>query len=764
MDNPYHGDPTISGSSLVPKLEIIQGDGAGKSFNLKFKTRIGRETDNDIIVTDPKTSRYHCQITFEDGKWMLTDLGSANGTVLNGMPVSVPQSLGHGSQIALGETILVFKDPMDEGELPIDPSTTIIGGPIPPKRRVDSAQTDGMPSRFAWIAGGLILILILAVAGIILWINSNSTPSDNQPSAGLEVITPIRTTPEPDANVLLKFEDDFSDSNSGWDDAFGKYYTKQYGNNQYHIEITTNNLVVWGLANRNAADFEVEVEATHQTVDVGVTYGLIFRYVDHDNYYRFDVSDDGFFLLSKFQEGVWETLIDWTGSSAINTGQVANVLKIIARGPEILLYANGQELTSITDNSFAQGNFGFFASTFETSHIWVSFDNLKLWAPEAQQIAIIPTPTPTTLPFISEAGMLQAESPVVQAEETVAVETPTEASEEISAVTPESPVEAAGTPEAEAFAEGTPEIEVEATATVVPAILPDFVTRDQPLARGQRALPGKIIYPQYDSNRGTYDIYRAATDGSDRELLVADASQVSANLVGDQIAYRSWKSDERGLITRVIGQTDHWRFVSFFEAAAPVFSPDQQFFVFHSRQGGEVPAIYRTFGADHEVLRREGAPIQGEMATFAPDGRLVYKGCTGGNCGLLISNLDGSFPQQLTTYANDTVPSVSPDGSTIAFMSDRDGNWEIYTIDINGENLRRMTNEPGSDGLPAWSPDGKQIAFASNREGTWSIWTMTANGERKHPLFKLDASVDGVAQVDAAHAYGWLEERLAWTP
>jgi hypothetical protein len=65
----------------------------------------------------------------------------------------------------------------------------------------------------------------------------------------------------------------------------------------------------------------------------------------------------------------------------------------------------------------------------------------------------------------------------------------------------------------------------------------------------------------------------------------------------------------------------------------------------------------------------------------------------------------------------------------IAFASNRDGgNPEIYTMNADGTQLDRLTNNPQSDLQPAWSPDGRRIAFTSTRHGNDEIYTMTPNG------------------------------------
>ena len=72
----------------------------------------------------------------------------------------------------------------------------------------------------------------------------------------------------------------------------------------------------------------------------------------------------------------------------------------------------------------------------------------------------------------------------------------------------------------------------------------------------------------------------------------------------------------------------------------------------------------------------------------------------------------------------------------IAFQSNRDGNFEIYTMDARGADQRRLTRNPSNDIAPAWSPDGSRIAFASDRDGTWDIYSMRADGSDLKQLTK----------------------------
>ncbi|MBM3818897.1 MAG: hypothetical protein FJW14_07770 [Acidimicrobiia bacterium] len=74
------------------------------------------------------------------------------------------------------------------------------------------------------------------------------------------------------------------------------------------------------------------------------------------------------------------------------------------------------------------------------------------------------------------------------------------------------------------------------------------------------------------------------------------------------------------------------------------------------------------------------------------------------------------------------LPVFSPDGTRMAFMSNRDGNPEIYAMNVDGSGVRRITNHPAGDSSPTWSPTGTQIAFTSDRSGTPQIYIVGADG------------------------------------
>jgi hypothetical protein len=112
--------------------------------------------------------------------------------------------------------------------------------------------------------------------------------------------------------------------------------------------------------------------------------------------------------------------------------------------------------------------------------------------------------------------------------------------------------------------------------------------------------------------------------------------------------------------------------------------------------------------------------------SWSPDGKkIAFDSLRDGNYEIYVMNVDGSGIKRLTNSpAHDGVPSWSPDGKKIAFSSDRDGNDEIYVMNADGSDQKRLTNNPAVDGCPSWSPDGKKLAFVLLRDDNPEIYIM----------------------------------------
>ena len=99
------------------------------------------------------------------------------------------------------------------------------------------------------------------------------------------------------------------------------------------------------------------------------------------------------------------------------------------------------------------------------------------------------------------------------------------------------------------------------------------------------------------------------------------------------------------------------------------------------------------------------------------------------NLEIYVMNADGTGVTRVTSdTAQDDEPAWSPDGTRLAFRSNRDGNAEIYVVNVDGSGLARLTTDSASDVQPAWSPDGSKIAFVTTRDANPEIYVMNANG------------------------------------
>lgn len=148
-------------------------------------------------------------------------------------------------------------------------------------------------------------------------------------------------------------------------------------------------------------------------------------------------------------------------------------------------------------------------------------------------------------------------------------------------------------------------------------------------------------------------------------------------------------------------------------------------------------------------------------AAASPDGTRIAYSARGsqGQLQLWVANRDGSNAKLIgTENGDDEWPSWSPDGQRIAFHSDDVGAGDIYVVNADGTNLRRITSDPlpavTNELHPSWSPDGSLIAFAGNEAGNYDIYTIRPDGSDVHRITRTDGS-------DVEPAWAPAGDRLA---
>ncbi len=144
-------------------------------------------------------------------------------------------------------------------------------------------------------------------------------------------------------------------------------------------------------------------------------------------------------------------------------------------------------------------------------------------------------------------------------------------------------------------------------------------------------------------------------------------------------------------------------------------------FVFSSDRDGDAE-VYRSL-ADGRIRQLTHNDVEDDQPVWSPDGRrIAFVSTRDGNAEVFVMAADGSDVRQLTDTAttpegaavrNDS-PAWSPDGRTLAFVSDRDDvEGEVYRMAADGTQLRRLTTNPFvTDNAPAWSPDGRHVVYS----------------------------------------------------
>jgi hypothetical protein len=156
------------------------------------------------------------------------------------------------------------------------------------------------------------------------------------------------------------------------------------------------------------------------------------------------------------------------------------------------------------------------------------------------------------------------------------------------------------------------------------------------------------------------------------------------------------------------------------------------FFASCAAPPGTSTRFRRMAGTARQVSR--GGHAQ-HRASVGPDGALAYVSNKDGNSEIYVSNADGSGGRRLTINRSiDTSPSWSPTGQRIAFTSDRGGSAQVYVMDRDGGNQRRLISGFSYSDSPQWSPKGDKICFVVRTGGKFDVYVANADGSNPRAL------------------------------
>lgn len=253
----------------------------------------------------------------------------------------------------------------------------------------------------------------------------------------------------------------------------------------------------------------------------------------------------------------------------------------------------------------------------------------------------------------------------------------------------------------------------------------------------------------FSCSRNSYPIAYSSNDSGNKEIFLTDANgktKIKITNYNGADGYPNWSPDGKRIVfyakydngntwsihtinrdgtnrKRLTHLENKWD-------SSPTWSPDGKKIAFareyENSEGNWQEEIWIMNGDGSEQTQLK--ELSGRAPCFMKDGRILFHSKSEFNQ-ICIADSDGrNFIPLTNNTFKDKAPKVSPDGKHIAFISDRDGNQEVYVMNIDGSNQKRLTYNTVSDWDVCWSPDSSKLIFSSDSGEYLDLYIINKDG------------------------------------